>query len=191
MKNIKLEWWTILVLILWIIFLQNCNKPKPCPSITPAGTTVEHHTIYDTIPFYKDTVFHVHATVTKPSRTVSDTVRNLTYNENWSYFEDSLLRGNIYTEVDGTLLNATIFYSPKFPKYIKITDSVKVTQTFRDTINMSKNQFLIGGRVGTNLNTFNVAAGIGLKTKKDRVYLIDYDFANKSYHFSIFTPIKF
>lgn len=180
----------IAVLILYIIFLKECgNKCKPCPEPKPAGTTVEHRTYYDTIHFH-DTVkryinIPVYSSIDSSTNTDGSTRRKYL-----SEVEDSLIAGKMVTEVDGTLVSAKLFYTPKFPKYIIRTDSIKTTETFRDTINQAKFQFLLGGRMGGNKNMFTAAPGLGVKTKRNNVYLVDYDLIHKTYNLSLYFPLN-
>lgn len=190
MKNIKLEWWVILVLILWIIFLKECNTPKPCPEPTPAGTTVEHITTYDTILFHDTIKKIIHIPVAPPVSEIPNPNGDTTRVYNLAY-EDSLIKGSIQSKVDGVLVDQKLIYTPKFPKYIIRTDSIKIKETFRDTINQAKFRILVGGRVGGNLSQFNAAAGLGIKTKKDNIYTLDYDFVHKTVNFNLYAPIRF
>ena len=178
------------ILILYIIFLKECKVAKPCPEIDDSGYTVKDSTVLR----YKDTVYikderkYGHNVDIEEPVTVVPTDSGIT-REYFTTYEDTNIRGQIYTKVDGTLVDAGFYYTFKIPKQVIIHDSVRVETT--TTIIQRKNRLLIGGRLGGNSTQFNAALGLGIKTKFDNVYLFDYDFVNKSYNASIYIPIQF
>lgn len=189
MFKIDLKLIVIGVLLLWIIFLKECSPKIKCPDIKK-GTTVITKTHYDTIPFYDTTKvripIYVNVPVGNPITEIPNPLDSSIVREYRNKFEDSLLIGEMYVKVDGTLIANNFNYLPKFPKYIIRTDSVFTNTTIEEL----HNRLLYGGGINVGRESFGVNLGLGLKTKRDNVYLVTYDPFNKSVGFSIFNSLK-
>ena len=177
------------LLLLYIIFLKECKVSKPCEPCDEAGYTVKEVRYRDTI-YYKDPKTYGHKV--KPEAPISITPIDSTTvrREYFTTYEDTNIRGQIYSQVDGVLVNSGFYYSFKIPKQIIIHDSVIVTKTLESPFK-NKTKLMVGGRLGGSQTQFNAAIGIGLKTKKNNFYTVDYDLINKSYNFNMYIPINF
>ncbi len=177
------------ILLLYIIFLKECKVSKPCEPCDKTGYTVKEVRYRDTI-YYKDPKTYGHKV--KPEAPISITTIDSTTirREYFTTYEDTNIRGQIYSQVDGVLVNSGFYYSFKIPKQIIIHDSVIVTKTLESPFK-NKTKLMVGGRLGGSQTQFNAAIGIGLKTKKNNFYAIDYDLINKSYNFNMYIPINF
>lgn len=177
------------ILLLYIIFLKECKVSKPCEPCDEPGYTVKEVRYRDTI-YYKDPKTYGHKV--KPEAPISITPIDSTTvrREYFTTYEDTNIRGQIYSQVDGVLVNSGFYYSFKIPKQIIIHDSVIVTKTLESPFK-NKTKLMVGGRLGGSQTQFNAAIGIGLKTKKNNFYTVDYDLINKSYNFNMYIPINF
>lgn len=145
--------------------------------------------IPDTIPFYDTIPVFVNVEVNVP---IYDTIKNLNIYDN--KFEDSLISGYIHSEVDGTLVWQNFTYTPKFPKYIKQTDTLIINKT--DSIVVTKTleervKFYAGFELGGNTNSFTASPKISLVDKKFNQYSIRYDLIGKTINLGFQKQIKF
>jgi hypothetical protein len=143
---------------------------------TPKTTTVVdtlYSTHIDTIPFYN---------IIDSIRWTSLTVISKTANADSTEFKyitdmsDSLLAGTINTTVknDGTLVNQGFTYVPKFPKYIKQYDTIRINKSTTTTI-IEKDWGLYGGLMISPYQSFSAIGTIGIKTKKDIYIGVGYE----------------
>ncbi len=131
-----------------VVYLNTCSHESGKEKIQSDTLSVEVDTTIKTIvdtQVFNDTIVHT-IKKAKPTRVdtvyVSDSTDKLEY---MTPYEDSLIEGNITSRVltDGTLVNTDLNYIPKFPKYIKRTDSVFVDKEV--TIDKNRMKFFIGG----------------------------------------------
>lgn len=167
-----------------LILLKTCEGATTVPKETVVVTT---KTVIDTIPFYVPTPIEVPVTITIPVyKTYYDTVRDTMYavKEYNNEFKDSLIDGNIFSRIalDGTLVEQNFKYTPKFPKYIKQTDSVFTTITKYPE---EKVQVYAGLGGGVGLSTLTVFPKLGIETKNNTLIDIGYDPFNKIGYTSI------
>lgn len=183
--------YTLIIAILLCSLWSTCGKKPNCPE--PKNTySVVHKTTIDTVYIDRKVPTEVKIPVYVPVLTYVDTTDGSTINEYESAFEDSLLRATLFVKADGTILDTRLRYIPKFPQYIIRTDYIKetVTNTYRDTINMARTRFLIGGSVYGDQQNLSLDLGIGLKTKRDKVFTFTYDPFKQQYRFGLFSTIS-
>lgn len=184
LSNIK--WLVIISLIVYIIFLQQCNDCEKVEKIVKIETITKSDTvrIYDTItkkiPVY----------ISKPKIIyVKDSLGNdLKLNSYTTEVEDSIIKGSILSSINGTLVNQSLEYKLKIPILTKITDSVFINT--EKIINKDRNFLFIGAEIGGNQRSFNLSPKIGLYTKKGYVYDFRYGLLDKTYNFSISKSIN-
>jgi hypothetical protein len=195
-KGVKIEWLIIGILLLYIIFLQQCSSSTvDCPEVIYSDTVVTHVTHIDTIPFNDTIVRYINLTVPKPvpipnpkDSMPSDTISS-TLNKYETPVVDSLLSGTITSLVDGVLVEQAFSYIPKFPKYIVKTDSIFVnTNTVLET---KKNYLYVGGELGGSQNSFSLGPIIGVYTKNDYLYSYRYGILDKTHNIGISKRLRF
>jgi hypothetical protein len=195
-KGLKIEWLIIGILLLYIIFLQQCSSNRvDCPEVIYSDTTITHVSVIDTIPFYDTIPRYITLTVPKPVPVPNpkDSISSDTISSALNKYEtpvvDSLLSGTIISLVDGVLVEQAFSYLPKFPKYIIKTDSVFVnTNTVLET---KKNFVFVGGEVGGNQTQVSLSPVIGVYTKKDYIYQYRYGLLDKTHNISISKRLRF
>ena len=138
----------------------------------------------DTIQFIDTIEYYIAVEIPTP---VFDTFTEL--NTYTADFEDSLIKGNIVSKVDGVLVNQEFNYTPKFPEYIMITDTVKITETITKML-PKKRELYIGLYAGGNANTFNLTPVISFKDKKDRMFSYGYNVIDNTHNVGFQTKIK-
>lgn len=188
---------TVVIAVLIFMLVLKCNS-------TPRVTTTQ-------VEYYTDTVTTTHIDTIEfvktftTTKTVLDTqivyispdgTETIQFN---SYVEDSLLRGqiltNIYNTDTGLALNyQTIRYTPKFPKYIHQIDSV----TIHDSVVVTKFDNKINFMLGANLfipNNNNLKASvmptIGVQLKNKTYLELGYDPFNTSFMFGTKVKLNF
>lgn len=168
----------IAILITYVIFLQQCSNHKcPNPSENTITSTITK-TVYDTIPFNYPNPITIKPEIPKPQIVYlpSDTNHANPLNFYTKEFEDSLLKGTLFSEVDGELLEWKFDYTPKFPKYIDKTVTITNTVTAK-----KRNLLFITGSVGGNASAFYTDFGLSLYQKKGYLYGLSYDPINRIY----------
>jgi hypothetical protein len=175
LKKIKAQTWTIIILVLYIIFLQECNDKQ-------FETDVESSTGIDTVFTRTIDSIYVLDTVYLTVRSISyDTiyVDNDTLGRYENEVEDEMLKGTIVSYVDGILINQDFQYVAKFPQYIHTIDTVKLIDR-RPYI-----RFWAGGELGGNYNTFNISPIVGWTNRKGNSYYYRYGLVNKTHNIGI------
>ena len=183
----------ILGLIFIIITLRGCDRH----TIIKRGTNqIEIHTIIDTsyryvthidtIPFIDTVKRYINIVVNKP-----EIVPKTGLNSYSQVFSDSLIEGKIISVVNGTLVEQTFTYNPKFPKYILKTDSIFTTIEKTNTITENKRELYLGFELGGNTTKFNLSPMISLKDKKHNLYSFRYNVINKTFNIGLQKQIKF
>jgi hypothetical protein len=161
------------MLILYIIFLQECNEKKKGIKNDMAIDTVFSRTI-DSI-YVLDTIYLTSSTVHYDTVFINnDTIGRYT-NE----VEDELLSGEIISYIDGVLLNQEFNYVAKFPKYIYTIDTLRITTTKPYT------NWYLGGELGGNSGQFNISPIIGVINKKGNGYYYRYGLIDKTHNIGI------
>lgn len=149
-----------------------------------------------TVERYTDTVTVTHIDTVEFERIKTITKTIIAYQEttvlpdsSWlrhysTLIEDSLLSGNIDTYIKQKdtslfLLDQTITYIPKFPKYIYRTDSVFIKDSIVTTIIKRKMGFLLGTDIAIG-EGFGIIPKVGIQVKKGHIGEIGYDLLNKN-----------
>jgi hypothetical protein len=188
LENIK--WLTIGGLIVYIIFLQQCNggnSPCPDPIISTVTKTVTHTDtveIHDTVPKYIKVDIPVPTPIPNPDTEAIDSIFKYE-----SIVEDSMLSGVIVSNVNGVLVSQDFTYTTKFPKYIKTHTIDSVTTTV--TVEEAKNYLSIGGEIGGSQTSFNISPRISFYTKKGFTYSYRYGIIDRSHNVGISKRIRF
>ena len=105
LKNIQVKTWTIVILVMYIIFLQECNKPNKEYENTDTIDTVFTRMV-DSI-YVLDTVYLTTNTLSIDTIYINnDTIKR--YKKE---VEDEVLKGTITSDVDGTLINQDFQYT--------------------------------------------------------------------------------
>lgn len=108
-----------------------------------------------------------------------------------SPYEDSLIKGNMNVKVRGELLAQSLLYTPKFPKYIKQTDTIEITNTITKTLeNEPKGALVLGGMFSGNATGIGITPMAGIMDKGQRSYLLGYDVVNKTFSLTFVKPIR-
>lgn len=184
-------YWVIALLIMIILFLIKCNgeiamedtKEKDCGEvISVTYDTINIRTI-DTIEFIDTIKYYVKVEIPVP---IYDPVTEL--NTYTSQFEDSLLSGSVVSTVNGVLVDQEFTYTPKFPKYIMIYDTTKITETITKVL-PSRIELYIGLYAGGNKNTFNLTPVVSIKDKKDRIFSYGYNVIDNTHNVGFQTKI--
>ena len=194
--NIKGSYILIGVMAVIILLMLYCS-PNDKNIDSNGGEFIEHKTVIDTtyIVGRKDTtVFDtVKRYVEVPIYTpVYDTIKELNIYDN--PYEDSLISGLIHSEVDGQLVWQTITYTPKFPKYITQTDTLKIHQTDSITITKyepKKVKLYAGFEFGGNPQSFSASPFVSLADKRNNQFSFRYDIINNTYNVGYQRKIKF
>jgi len=163
----------ILLLLMYIIFLQQCKKPA-IEYIKGENTIITRTSVIDTIPFNYPVPRYVNIPISEPTSTEVDTLDGSTINNYTLSVEDSLISGTLFSKVDGTLVSQKFEYIPKFPKFIKET----VTITEKEQVK-KRNLLFLTGIVEGNQNLFSPKLGLSLYQKKGYLYSLTYDPLNK------------
>jgi len=141
----------IVVLVLLLMFLGNCKGDTE-----PQDIKVEHYTdttyvtYVDTIEFIRDTtITKTVLSYTYVNKIVEDSSKLYTFT---THVSDSLITGDIVTDVkvkDSTakLINQSISYVPKFPKYIYETETITIHDSVVVTKNNTNMGFVLGGDI--------------------------------------------
>jgi len=175
LKKIKAQTWTIIVLVLYIIFLQECNDKQVETDVKSSSgiDTVFSRTI-DSI-YVLDTIYLTTRTVSVDTVFINNDTLGLFKNE----VEDELIKGVISSYVDGVLVEQTFDYTAKFPQYIHTIDTIKLIDR-RPYI-----RFWAGGELGGNYNTFNVSPIVGWTNRKGNSYYYRYGLIDKTHNIGL------
>lgn len=183
----------ILALLLFVLFLKQCQEPKVEYKTERYKDTIVKTNI-DTILFEK--------TITR-TNTRLDTVTKYIYPDSSIVYrfktsvEDSLISGNIVSgfklkDDSLQLLAQYIDYTPKFPKYIYRTDSIFIKDSSVTTIINNKPSFLVGSFIGYNMNGTNVDfyPTVGFQLKNKSIFEVAYSPFSKTLLFGAKFKIK-
>lgn len=170
----------IVVLLGYIVFLQQCTEP--CKDVY----------ITDTIT-YQDTVYVPKWNTLK----VTDTI-----------YLDSIIKQIIIKEKLDTVYIIRDYFTPHFYKDTILNDSnglIVVSDTiYQNKIKSRYNsiklypqrikpplltRYFIGGGINGGRDRLGLSAGVGMLTKKDYLYQINYDMINKEVSFNIYIKL--
>ena len=178
--------------IIGLLLFNSCDKNVPSVKTevnTITDTTYKYITHVDTIQF--DTTIITYIEVPIP---VYDTIRDL--NKYTIKHKDSLIDLSVDLAIDGVLVDKPLFkYTPKFPKYINITDTIfktiNNTTTITNTIN--KRSIYAGAVFGidNNKNLTQVSPTISFKDKKSNLFSFGYDVLSNEYRVGYQRELKF
>ena len=175
LKKFKIKTWTIIILVLYIIFLQECNEKQN-------NTGNEVNQDIDTVFTRTIDSIYVLDTIYLTTRSVSyDTVyiNNDTLGCYENEVEDELIKATITTYVDGVLVDQDFQYTAKFPQYIHTIDTVRITERKPYT------RIWLGGDIGGNNKAFNVAPIVGWTNKKGNSYYYRYGLIDKTHNIGL------
>jgi len=188
-ENIK--WLTIIGLILYIVFLQQCSGPSVNNgTVVSSSTDTIRISHTDTIRFTDTIPRYVSIYIPKPVPITEPTTPEDTINLYTTIVKDSLIDGTISSKVKGELLEQSFKYIPLFPKYIIKSDSIIVNNT-QVIEQKAKTYLLLGGEVGGNLQAFNVSPVVTLATKKGYNYSYRYGILDKTHNIGITVKLSF
>jgi len=183
-------YWVIALLIMIILLMMKCNGKGGTVVVEECGevhsitydTVISRHV--DTIKFIDTVEYYIAVEIPTP---MLDSVTKL--NTYIADFEDSLISGSIVSKVDGVLVNQDFNYTPKFPEYIMITDTLQITETITKML-PKKRELYMGLYAGGNANTFNLTPVISFKDKKDRMFSYGYNVIDNTHNVGFQTKIK-
>ena len=182
MKDNKI-WIIVLIgLFLYIINSEGCRTNTDDIVITETDTI--RTTFIDTVLFIDTIVRTVVVTIDDPL-IINDSVKEYTNN-----FTDSLLIGSVWTQVQGSMLNQKIDYTPKFPQYIFQIDTVIINTNQTIIRPESKFSLDIGIEVGGNDEQFNLSPILGF-TKDQNSYFYKYGVIDKTHSMGVVYKFKF
>ena len=182
----------IVGLLVLIIILRGCNRHAVINGggdvevVTVTDTTHVYKQHIDTIPFVDTVKRYVDIDITEP-----EIVPETGLKEYSNAFEDSLVIGEVYSKVDGTLVEQHFKYTPKFPKYIIKTDSIFTTIENTTTIIKNKRELYLGFELGGSQTSFNVSPMISLRDKKNNLYSFRYGVLDQTFNIGLQKQIKF
>lgn len=169
----------ISILVFYILFIHTCGQVN-CPEITKTSDT-NIVTVIDTVWIKKEQTTTGGKPKRKPGgikiienpKTICDSIVEYTQD-----YEDTLLKGTLFTDVRGELIGSRFTYVPKFPKYIKEKETITITNT--ETIEVPRKErpygFILGGGVNMSHNQtagFSINVGAQLKQGFDIIYQFD------------------
>lgn len=176
----------ILGLFLYILFFKNCSENRPTTDevVTEIKSDTTRITVVDTVQFIDTVIRKVIVRINKPI-VVNDSI-----NEYTNEFNDSLLTGTVWTQVNGNLLDQSFNYVPKFPQFIIQTDTVVINT--KQTTTIKKRSFSLNGgvEVGGNVDGFNFSPIIGFTNKRGNSYSYRYGVLNKTHSIGIMYNFK-
>jgi len=175
LKKLQVKTLTIIVLICYIIFLQECNDKQNETSVkSSTGIDTVFTRTVDSI-YVLDTIYLSTTNISIDTVFIDNDTLGLFKNE----VEDELIKGVISSYVDGVLVEQTFDYTAKFPKYIHTIDTVKLIDR-RPYI-----RFWAGGELGGSSNTFNVSPIVGWTNRKGNSYYYRYGLIDKTHNIGL------
>ena len=185
----------ILALFLLLLFIQFCDRTVE-PVETETIIKIERDSVYipgksDTVFFEKQVPYIVEVPVYKYK--YIDRIDSITRDTTRTYItniEDSLISGTITTELnkDSCLVQRQFLnYTPKFPRYIYRTDTIKISE--RITIQKNRFKMFAGLEIGGSKAQFNFGPKISLLSRRDLLYSYNYDIINRTHNLSFMYKI--
>lgn len=177
--KLKIEYIIIAILILLGLFISQCPSPKvEIKSETTVIEKIDTVRIYDTVQ-KKIPIYIKVPEVIYLKDTLGDSIKLNRYSNN---IEDSVIKGEIVSEIDGTLINQTLNYKLKVPQLV-IRDSIFTTIEKIILENQNKTFIFAGFTTGGSKTSFNFGPNIGLYSK-DYLCSYNYDIINKNHNIS-------
>ena len=175
LKNISLKTYVIILLGVYIMFLQECNNNNNIKNYENTNKTDTVFTrVVDSI-YVLDTIYLSTSTISIDTVYIgNDTLRRYE-NE----VEDEMLKGTIISDVDGTLVNQNFQYVAKFPQYIRTIDTVRITNKIPYI------SLWVGGDLGGNSTTFNASPIMGWTNRKGNSYYYRYNLIDKTHNIGL------
>lgn len=178
------------IAMLLFFLMHTCNGPKP-RVIEKRSTDIEY------LPGKRDTIYIpqkarvIYIKVDTPISEEIDPKDSSMVREYSSRYEDSLISGNINVRVDGELLAQSLVYTPKFPKYIKQVDTLKITETIERTFEKQpRAAIVLGAQFSGNTTGIGIQPMAGFMDKKQHSYLLGYDIVNSTFSLTFVKPIR-
>ena len=183
MKSDKIWIIGLIGLFLYIINSEGCRTNTDDIVITETDTI--RTTFVDTVLFI-DTIVHTVVVTIDDPLIINDSVKEYTND-----FTDSLLIGSVWTQVQGSMLNQKIDYTPKFPQYIFQIDTVIINTNQTIIRPESRLSLNIGIEVGGNEEAFNFSPVIGFSNSETNSYFYRYGVIDKTHNIGLMYNFKF
>jgi hypothetical protein len=196
MNNKKELFYLVIIGVLGFFLLRSCNiKEGPIKNSSEVIISVDTiKTIIkgapDTVFLQVEKIFYKDKEPKKIAEELDTTPEGLidTVKTYLTEFSDSLIDATIKSKVKGLLLSTELNFTPKFPRYITRTDTVKEKI---ETIKARNNYELsVGAVLGGSSERFSFAPSLMLKTKKPFYLSLGYDIINKTYYLGGYAPIR-
>lgn len=105
--------------------------------------------------------------------------------------EDSLLKGELLSTVDGVLVSTDFRYTPKGMYKISTTDTLERQIDTKETVIKDPWEFYLGGVVGGSTNKFSLEPAFLLRVpKKNLMFGYGFDLIDQTHNIHIYTKIK-
>lgn len=171
-------------LLLYILFLQECKRPKVVNPTTKVDTIVLKDTFYqptikDSIVYstiYKDKVSYVYDTFVDTVYVIKDYLTKY-------YYQDTIL-----SDSNGLIVIMDTIYRNRIKSrqnYVRLYPK-RFVETYTPKI-----KIFVGLRVYSNIERSGINGSIAMLTKNDNLYSIGYDPFNKNVLFSAYYKISF
>jgi len=167
------------VIILLLIYIGQCTHTGK-PIVETKDSIVTVHTV-DSIKVEGKTVYRP-----VPYEVVKNTVKYKDV-DTAKIIENYLTENKYQFRISDSTGNIDVFISVKYNQLEKYSWKgyfKTYTKTITDTKyiqSVKRNKLLAGLVLSGNVDRFGAAPAIGLKTKKDNVFLVGYDVVNKEY----------
>jgi len=105
--------------------------------------------------------------------------------------EDSLLKGELLSTVDGVLVSTSFKYTPKNLGFITTTDTLERRIDTKETIIKDPWEFYLGGSIGGSTNKFNLQPAVMVRIpKKSLVVGYGYGIVDQTHNIHLYTKLK-
>lgn len=176
----------ILILVMGVIIalMLYCSPVSPTIEDPVVNRVVVRDTLFtegkiDTIYFHDTVPKYIKVPIYVP---VYDTTEKLNIYTN--KYNDSLINGEIISKVDGVLVEQSLLYNAKFPKYIYRTDTLNIFIKDSVTVTLAKpkkNLIYAGLLVGSNGDNMSISPTISLADKRNNLFSFSYNIIGKQY----------
>jgi len=187
----KLNWVIFVIMILYIIFLQECRNPSETiiekePIIERYDSIIyETDTVYKIEPHivYKDTgSFHIEYLDVDTNKIIED------YLSIYRVYNDTIINDtNAFVYVIDTINRNRLFSRNVYKKF---KANVIVIKKEKIVYQQKKLRFLFGGGVYGNMDAFGFKAGVSLLSKNNNIYQLEYDPINRYLFVSMYWSIN-
>ena len=174
--------WKLLVMLVLVMVIILQRQCKHCPDIPEPGiiSHTDTITLIDTVWQWRDSKPVTNwdtleiPTFVDTAGVITEFYRKKVYNDTISDSNFTVLIRDTVTR--NRITNRHTETSKYFPvHYIHTIDSI----FYSNECPKARNKFYVGFAVGGWDNKFSVAPGVALNTKKDNLYLINYDVVNQ------------